>query len=451
MRTPELNLSESARLFERAHASEPGGLGGNARGSLWGFEPHPIFMARGSGAYLEDVDGNRYIDFLAAWGPLILGHRPPKVIEAVTKVLHEMGSDLGFCHRLEFEAAEMVVDAVPAWDQVRFASTGSEAVMSALRIARAYTGRSRVLRFEGHFHGWTDLINFSSKPDIANAGPDDAPRPVPASAGMVEILGQTLVVRQWNDAEILEQTFAEHGSELAAVICEPILANASVIPPEPGYLELMRELTIKHGVVLIFDEVKTGFRVARGGAQELLGVTPDLSTAAKALGGGFPIAAVGGRRELFEPVAKGLVGQGSTYQANPMVLAAAIATLHELNAPGFFDEVSALGERLVSGLSGLAEGAGVTAYARGVGPIFQIVFADHYVANYRDLMRSSNQDAYRSFWRSLVNSGVMFNPHITECWFVSAAHTQDEVTATLAVAQEAFERLAQSNEGGSSE
>jgi glutamate-1-semialdehyde 2,1-aminomutase len=436
------NLAESARLYKRAMNSEPGGLGGNARGPLWGFEPHPIFMARGTGAYLEDVDGNQYLDYLAAWGPLILGHRPSPVIEAVTRAIRDTGSDLGFCHRLEFEAAEIAVDAVPSWEQVRFSNTGSEAVMSALRIARGYTGRTKVLRFEGHFHGWTDLINFSSKPEIARAGSDDEPVPVPASAGMAEVLGETLIVRQWNDSEILEHTFSEHGSELAAVICEPIVANSSVIPPDPGYLELMRSLTTKYGVVLIFDEVKTGFRVALGGAQQMLGVTPDLSTAAKALGAGFPVAAVGGRKDLFEPVASGAVGQGSTYQANPMVLAAVVATLTELRKPGFFERITGLGDRLAAGLTELAEQAGVAAHARGVGPLLQVVFADHWVRNYRDLIRSSDQAAYHDFWRSMLDHGLVFNPHLTECWFVSGVHTDADIDTTLTGADAAFAELA---------
>ena len=439
---PKFQLSESRRLFERAQRAEPGGLGGNARGPLWGFEPHPIFMARGTGAYLEDVDGNRYIDYIAAWGPLILGHRPASVIAAATAVLNEMGSDLGFCHKLEIEAAELVVEAVPAWEQVRFSNTGSEAVMSALRIARGYTGRTKVLRFEGHFHGWTDLINFSSKPNLALAGPEDRPVPVPASLGMVEALSDSLVVRQWNDAEILQQTFDDIGHDLAAVICEPIMANSSVVPPQPGYLELLRELTTEFGVVLIFDEVKTGFRVALGGAQELYNVHPDLSTAAKALGAGFPIAAVGGRRELFESVTRGDVGQGSTYQANPLVLAACIATVKELMQPGFFERISRLGELLTEGLTARAAAAGIRGYARGVGPLLQFVFADRYVENYRDLARSADERAYHRFWKEMTNRGVMFNPHLAECWFISGAHTQAEIDATLEIAERVFALMA---------
>jgi glutamate-1-semialdehyde 2,1-aminomutase len=433
----------SKRLFERALRSEPGGVGGSdQRGPLAGFEPHPIFMARGTGAYLEDVDGNTYIDYLAAWGPLILGHRPANVLAAVHRTLDEMGPTLGFNHELEIAAAEAAIEAVPCWEQVRFANTGTEAVMLALRAARGYTGKTRVLRFEGHYHGWSDLIHFSVRPDLARAGSDREPIPLQATGGMVAGLADTLVVRPWNDVDALELTFAEMGDELAAVICEPIVGGASVIPPRPGYLERMRELTAKHGVVLIFDEVKTGFRVALGGAQELYGVLPDMSVAAKALGAGFPVGAVGGRKELFEPFAQGRVTQGSTYQANPMVLAACLATIEELRAPGFFERITAMGDALSEGLTALAHEAGLAAHARGVGPILQMVFADHQVENFRDFARSSDRALYREFWLGMVDAGVMFVPQPSGCWFVSGAHTQVEIDKTLEVAGEVLMGMA---------
>jgi glutamate-1-semialdehyde 2,1-aminomutase len=426
---------KSRQLYERALRSEPGGVGGSdQRGPLAGFEPHPIFMRRGSGPYLEDVDGNRYIDYLAAWGPLILGHRPARVLEAVHRTLDDMGATLGFNHELEIAASEAAIDAVPCWERVRFCNTGTEAVMLALRVARGYTGRTKVLRFEGHYHGWSDLIHFSVKPDLARAGPDSEPVPVPATGGMVGELADSLVVRPWNDVEALEKTFSELGGDLAAVICEPICAGASVIPPRPGYLQRMRELTTKHGVVLIFDEVKTGFRVALGGAQELYGVLPDLSVAAKALGAGFPVGAVGGRKELFEPFTRGAVTQGSTYQANPMVLAACLATIEELRHPGFFENITSMGETLTEGLTALAAEAGIAAHARGVGPILQFVFADHAVNDYRDFIRSSDSAGYRDFWMGMVDAGVMFAPQPTGCWFVSGAHTQVEIDKTLEAA-----------------
>jgi glutamate-1-semialdehyde 2,1-aminomutase len=399
-------------------------------------------MARGTGAYLEDVDGNRYVDYLAAWGPLILGHRPARVLEAVHRTLDDMGATLGFNHELEIAASEAAIEVVPCWEQVRFTNTGTEAVMLALRVARGYTGRTRVMRFEGHYHGWADLIHFSVKPDLALAGADSAPIPLPATGGMVGELADSLVVLPWNDFDALEKAFSELGRELAAVICEPILAGTSVIPPLPGYLERMRELTAKHGVVLIFDEVKTGFRVALGGVQQLYGLLPDLSIAAKALGAGFPVGAVGGRKELFEPFRQGRVTQGSTYQANPMVLAACLATIEELKQPGFFERITALGDTLTEGLTAAADEAGIAAHARGVGPILQMVFADHQVNDYRDFIRSSNKSEYRDFWLGMVDAGVMFVPQPTGCWFVSSAHTEVEVDKTLEAANHVLMKMA---------
>ena len=436
-----MKRTKSMQMYERALDLEPGGVGGSdARGPRAGFQPHPIFMTRGTGAYIEDVDGNRYLDYLAAWGPLVLGHRPPRVLEAVHRTLDDMGATLGFNHELELRAAESVIDAVPAWEQVRFSNTGSEAVMLALRVARAYTGRTKVLRFEGHFHGWTDLVNFSVRPDLSRAGSDAEPVPVPGSGGMVP--ADSLVVRQWNDAETLVRTFAEMGDELAAVLCEPLLAGSSVIPPAAGYLELLRELTTRHGVVLIFDEVKSGFRVALGGAQELYGILPDLSTAAKAMGAGFPVAAVGGRRELFEPFRRGEANQGSTYQANPISLAACVATLEELRQPGFYERTGRLGDALSEGLTALAHEAGLAAYARGVGPMLQLVFADHPVVNSRDFIRSVDGAAYREFWAGMVDLGQMFTPQDSGCWFVSGAHTEEDVESTLEAAGTVFTAMA---------
>jgi glutamate-1-semialdehyde 2,1-aminomutase len=433
---------ESERLYQRALRSEAAGVGGNARSPHAGFKPHPIFVERGTGAYVEDVDGNRYIDYLAAFGPLVLGHRPGPVIDAVVRTVREMGTMFGLGHRLEIEAAESVVDAVPCWDLVRFANTGTEAVLAALRMARAYTGRTKILRFEGHYHGWSDQVHFSAKPALDLVGDEARPTPVPGTAGIPDVMADLLVVRQWNDPDILEQTFAEHGDELAAVICEPIMGNSTIVPPRPGYLELLRELTTRHGVVLIFDETKTGFRVALGGAQELYGVTPDLSTVAKAIGGGFPLAAVGGRRELFEPVIDGRVLHSATYHTNPPALAACVATMKELRRPGFFANVTALGEQLASGLTQAATEAGVSAFARGVGPLLQVVFAERESHNYRDLLRTIDDAAYRRFWASMLDRGVLFNPQPLECWFVSGAHGAAEVELTVESARAAFAEVA---------
>ncbi len=431
----DFTLTGSKELHDRARECEPGGFGANNRGHAYGFSPYPISMVRGTGAYLEDVDGNTYLDYIGAWGPLILGHRPRKVLDAVHKTLEEVGSTLGFGTRLEIEAAEAIVQTVPSWEQVRFANSGSEAVMAALRMARAYTGRQLVLRFEGHFHGWPDLTYFSTAPALSEAGPDSRPCPVPDSAGMVAAVAESLVIRQWNDLDALEETFREFGDDLAAVICEPVLTSASVIPTEPGYLERLRTLTSRHGVVLIFDEVKTGFRVALGGAQELLGVLPDLSVAGKAMGAGFPVAAVGGRKELFDPVAAGVVWQSSTYQANTMALAAVLATLQEVRAPGFYEALTSRTDRLAKGLTAAAGEAGCTGYARAVGSILQFVFADTRIRNYRDFVRHNDAEKFHELWTGLLQGGVMIQPHQTG-WFVSAAHSDSDIERTITVARD---------------
>jgi glutamate-1-semialdehyde 2,1-aminomutase len=428
-------------MFERAGASLAGGVGGSGRGIAFGFRPHPIYVAHAEGSHLTDVDGNVFVDYLAAWGPLVLGHRPFAVIDAVTRAMNELGSMLGVGHRLEIEAAESVVDAVPSWELVRFANTGTEAVMAALRMARGYTGRDKVLRFEGHFHGWSDLINYSTKPPLDQAGDPERPNIVPASKGMMAAAGDSLIVRQWNDPAILETTFAEHGSELAGVICEPIMANAAVIPPAPGYLELLRRLCDAHGVVLIFDEVKTGFRVGLGGAQELYGVMPDISTAAKALGAGFPIAAVGGRKDLFEPVIRGDVIHSATYHTNPVGLAACIATLKELRRPGLYPRLFSLGESLAQGLSAAAAEHGLDARAEGVGPLLQMRFTTDDVTNYREIVAANRADQYRTWWDLMFNAGILFNPHPLECWFVSGAHTERDVEETISAASRTFSEM----------
>jgi glutamate-1-semialdehyde 2,1-aminomutase len=435
---------ESQRLYQLAQSVEAAGVGGNARAPHAGFRPHPIFVESGAGARIRDVDGNEYIDYLAAFGPLVLGHRPQAVVDAVVRTVRDMGTMFGLGHRLEIEAAESVTDAVPSWELVRFANTGTEAVLAALRMARAYTGRTKVLRFEGHYHGWADQVHFSAKPPLDRVGDPDRPTPVPGTEGIPAVFAETLIVRQWNDEDTLRQTFTDHGDEMAAVICEPIMGNASVIPPRPGYLELLRELTTRHGVVLIFDETKTGFRVALGGAQELYGVLPDISTAAKAIGGGFPLAAVGGRRELFEPVIAGRVLHSATYHTNPPSLAACVATMKELRRPNTFRDLFAMGDSLTGALNDAAREAGVAAFARGIGPLFQLVFADEPAHNYRDLVRSMDDPMYRRFWSAMLDQGVLFNPQPLECWFVSTAHGPREINQTVEAARAAFAAVAES-------
>ena len=436
--TTRRSLERSREMFERARRSLVGGVGGNARSPEWGWQPHPIFVDRGTGGRLWDVDGNEYIDYLAAFGPLILGHRPPKVVAAVRQTIEDMGSMFGLCHALEAEAAERVVAAVPCYELVRFANTGSEAVQAALRIARTYTGREKILRFEGQFHGLAEVIHWSAKPALEAAGPREAPSPVPGSTGLPKGLADTLVICPWNDPDALRRTIAEHAGDLAAVITEPVMANCGVIPPRPGYLEELRSLTARHGIVLIFDEVKTGFRLALGGAQEYYRVTPDLAVTAKAIGAGFPLAAVGGRKELMEVVSIHRVAQSATYQSNPVAMAACKAAMDELAAPGFYARLFETSTAIREGLRQAAGDAGVPVALQGVGPIFQVHFAERPLWEYRDVVQHARGDRYRTFWMAMFEQGVLFNPHHQECWFVSAAHGDADVAETVAAAKSAF-------------
>src|SRR6204780_3113521 len=295
----------SRELFDLASQYIPGGAGSSARTVKFGWRPYPPFMAEGTGSRLHDVDGHEYVDYLLGLGPMLLGHRHPAVTQAVASAITELGTCFGLPYELEIEAARKVVEAVPGVDQVRFSNSGSEVVGTAVRLARAYTGRHLIIRFEGHYHGWQDTVYWSNHVDPAAAGPARRPRPVPSGPGVPEELASSLIVLTWNDADSFAEGMAERGDEVAAVITEPAMFNTGCILPEPGYLELLREKTREHGALLIFDEVITGFRFARGGAQEYFGVIPDLTTMAKGLGGGFPVAAIGGSREAMSMIAGG--------------------------------------------------------------------------------------------------------------------------------------------------
>ncbi len=435
---------KSKAMFERAQKSLVGGVGGTARGSEFGYRPHPLFMKHGKGSMLYDEDGNSYIDYLCAFGPLILGHRPSIVNESIKDVIDNMGSILGTCHHLEAEAAEKVIDAVPCYERIRFGNTGSEVVQAALRIARAYTGRTKILRFEGHYHGLGETVHFSFKPPADQAGPYESPRPIPGSLGIPEALATTLIICPWNDSAVFEKIMDEYGSQLAAVIAEPVLANCGVIPPKDGFLSLLRRLSEKHGVVLIFDEIKTGFRLALGGAQEYYGIVPDLAVTAKAIAAGIPLAAVGGRKELMESISLHRVAQSATYQTNPIAMAACKAALDEMARPGFYERLFKLGEDLQCGLRKIADELAVPVVVQGVGPLFQIFFSDRPLTHYREVVQYTKPEEYAVFWQGLLERGVLINPSQQECWFVSNAHTEEDVDKTLVSVREALAEVKKS-------
>jgi glutamate-1-semialdehyde 2,1-aminomutase len=428
----------SGELFEVASRYIPAGAGSSARTRKFGWEPYPPFMASGSGSRLRDVDGHSYIDYLLGLGPMILGHRHPVVTEAVTRAVSELGTCFGLPYELEIEAARKVTEAVPGVDQVRFSNSGSEVVGTAVRLARAHTGRRLIIRFEGHYHGWQDTVYWSNHVDPEQAGPARRPRPVASGPGVPAELEATLIVLTWNDPESFVAVMEERGEEVAAVITEPAMFNTGCVLPAPGYLELLREQTRRHGALLIFDEVITGFRFARGGAQEYFGVTPDLTTLAKGLGGGFPVAAIGGTHEAMSMIAEGRYSHSGTYNANTIACAAVSATMDVLAEPGLYERQRALGETLMSGLRQLATEAGLPVVVEGLGTVFQIWFSEHPIRNWRDAERYADEGLFTRWWQEMLLRGVLFHPSQYENLFLSLVHTADDVSETLNAAQDAF-------------
>lgn len=433
-----LRTPRTRALFERAKQTIPGGAGSTARLPRNGWKPYPLFIAEGEGSRIRDVDGNEYIDYLLGLGPMILGHRNPTITRAVSDAVAELGTCFGLPYELEIEAAEKVVAAVPGIEQIRFTNSGSEAVGTAVRLARATTGRRIIVRFEGHYHGWQDTVYWSNHVDPALAGPVENPRPVAMGGGVPAELEDTLVVLNWNDPEAFVALMESRGHEIAAVLTEPAVFNTGCILPEPGYLELLREQTTKYGAMLIFDEVITGFRFARGGAQEWFGVTADLVTYAKGIGGGFPVAAVAGTKEAMRLVADGTYSHSGTYNANVVQCASVSATMDLLAEPGLYERQRALGDRLAAGLERIAHDRGVEAHVTGIGTVFQLWFADREIRNWREAAAYAREDVFTRWYEEMVLRGVLFHPLQFENLFVSLVHTDADIDATLNAAEDAM-------------
>jgi glutamate-1-semialdehyde 2,1-aminomutase len=439
-----LDTARSGRLFEAACRSIPGGVNSTARATWSGWTPYPLFVESGQGSRLRDVDGNDYIDYLLGLGPMILGHRPARVTQAVVDFIQQRGTIFALPTADEARLAQKIIDAVPGVDQVRLCNTGTEAVLYATRLARAFTKRPKIIRFEGMYHGFSDQVYWSKHPDIAKAGPDDHPVPVPQGPGLPRGVEDNLIILPWNDADVLADTIRREGDSIAAVLTEPVMCNTGCILPEPGYLEAMRELTERRGIVLLFDEVITGFRLGLGGAQARLGVTPDLSVFAKGLGGGFPVAACGGRADIMALVADGTVSMAGTYSANGIAIAAANAALDELATPGLFTNLDAVSDALRTGLEETLRDAGLPAHVVGIGPLMQVWFAREAIRNYRDAERHADQVLFRKWWEGMLGKGVLFHPGAYENLFVSTAHTHEDVAQTLDAAKQVATELARS-------
>jgi glutamate-1-semialdehyde 2,1-aminomutase len=409
----------SAQRYARSQRSLAGGVSSGLRRSA---RPYPLFYTHGSGAHVWDVDRNEYIDYGLAWGPLILGHAHPAVVEAVRKQAGR-GLTFGAQHDLEYEVSELLQKIIPCADLVCFANSGTEIVQVALRLARAWSGRRKYLKFEGHYHGWSDEALVSYHPSAEEAGC----APVPVGAG--QLPHDYVVIAPWNDRHAVESLFAERADEIAAVICEPLLANSGCIPPEPGFLGFLREITTRHRTALIFDEVITGFRVDLRGAQGRWGVVPDLATYAKAVGGGAALSAMAGRREWMELIADGPVVHAGTLNGNPLALAAAKATLDVLAGDSpVYPDLRRRAQRLWSGLETELRGAGMKVTLSGDGPVFQLSFMETKARNYRDTLRA-DRNLLSAFGLALLDEGVLTLPDGR--WYVSAAHTDEDIDRTI--------------------
>jgi glutamate-1-semialdehyde 2,1-aminomutase len=427
---------KSRAFHERACRVIPGGINSNVRANA---EPFPLCYSHGEGAHIWDLDGNGYIDYVLGQGPMLLGHSPRPVIEAVQR---QLARGLVFAGQNEYEvrAAELIVELVPCAEQVRFSTTGSEAVHAAIRLARAATGRKKVLRFEGHYHGWLDTIAWCPPRRGEELGPRESPQLRPSSLGQAPEDAANLFVLPWNDAALAEALFTDQGNEIAAVICDPFACAAGLIPAKKEFLQTLRKLCDKHGAVLIFDEVITGFRVALGGAQQHYGVPPDLATFAKALGGGMPVAAVAGKRELMRLFGEGKTVHAGTYNANPPAMAGTVAALEYLRANdgAALAHAHAMGEKLQAGLRAAAEDAGLNMDVRGVGSVFSTSFLPKDASPVIDFRSSLQTDAalLDRFWRNLHHRGVQITAF--GIWFLSTAHTEEDIEKTIAAVRKSL-------------
>ena len=429
----ELDHSRSTALFENARTHIPGGVNSPVR-AFKGVGGNPVFFKSGEGAWLIDEDGNRYVDYIGSWGPLILGHRHPAVIAALKEQL-ELGVTFGAPTAKEVELAELISELVPSIDSVRLVNSGTEATMSAIRLARGYTKRSKILKFEGCYHGHVDSL-------LVKAGSGALTLGSPDSLGVPESTSSETYILPYNDLESVSQLFAQSGKDIACVIIEPVAGNMNCVPPVPGYLEGLRELCNQYGVVLIFDEVMTGFRNALGGAQAVYGITPDLTTLGKVIGGGLPVGAFGGKQEIMDMLAPvGPVYQAGTLSGNPLAVMAGLVTLREISKPDFFDSLSVKTEFLLKGLKERADAAGIPFTTNQVGAMFGCFFSEEESVTTFAQVMACDVERFRKYFHLMLESGIYLAPSAFEAGFVSAAHGDEELQKTLDAAEKAFAAL----------
>jgi glutamate-1-semialdehyde 2,1-aminomutase len=421
----------SKALFEEAARLLPGGVNSPVR-AFKAVGGQPVVIERAHGCRLDDVDGQSYIDYVGSWGPMIVGHAHPAVVKAIQEAA-ALGVSYGAPTPWETMLARMVVEAIPSIELVRFVNSGTEATMSAIRLARGVTGRNRIVKFEGCYHGHADSL-------LVKAGSGAMTFGIPDSLGVPPDLARLTITLPYNDADAVREAFRSVGAEIACVIVEPVVGNMGVVPPKPGFLVALREMTAAHGSLLIFDEVMTGFRLGKGGAQALYGIRPDLTCLGKIIGGGLPVGAYGGPREVMEQVAPlGPVYQAGTLSGNPLAMRAGIETLRLLDGPGFYERLEAKGKRLEEGLRELAAKEGVALQCQRVGSMCTTFFTEQPVIDYRTA-RSADTDRYAAFFWAMLQRGVYLPPSQFEAAFLSDAHTEDDIDTTLLAAKDALSR-----------
>ena len=426
-------MTTSAELFELASRRIPGGVNSPVR-AFKGLHRPPVFMERAQGAYLFDVEGNRYVDYVGSWGPMITGHADQDVLAAVRARL-DNGLSFGTPTEIETTMAELICEMIPSMEMVRMTSSGTEATMSAIRLARGYTGRDKIVKFEGNYHGHSDSL-------LVKAGSGALTHGQPNSPGIPAALAELTLTATFNDLESVRAIFREHGPEIAGIIVEPVAGNMNCVPPVEGFLEGLRQVCDEYGSLLIFDEVMSGFRVAQGGAQQRYAIKPDLTALGKIIGGGLPVGALGGRRDIMSYLSPlGPVYQAGTLSGNPLAMRAGLATLEGLSEPGFHDDLEAKTQRLMQGFRDCARDAGIPLHVQGAGGMFGLFFTDQPEVTRFEHVMNCDTERFGRFFHAMLKQGVYLAPAAFEAGFVSGAHTDADIDATLEAAKAAFSTL----------
>ncbi len=426
-----MKRTQSESLFDQARQSIPGGVNSPVR-AFKAVGGHPLFIVKGSGSKIVDVDDNEFIDYVSSWGPLIFGHAHPQIVEAIRRQA-ALGTSFGAPTELETTLAEKVVASVPSIESVRLVSSGTEAGLSALRLARGFTGRDKIVKFEGCYHGHADSLLVKAGSGVLSLGLPDCP-------GIVGDLAKNTLTLPYNDAPAVEELFGKMGKEIACLIVEPVAGNMGVVPPQPGFLELLRKVTSENGALLIFDEVITGFRVSLGGAQQRFGVTPDLTCLGKIIGGGLPVGAFGGKKEIMDHMAPvGSVYQAGTLSGNPLAVTAGIEMLNLLSQPGVYEDLEEKSDRLCNGFKENVKQWGVKAAFTRVGSMFSMFFTDREIVNFESV-QSSDLDLFKRYFNAMLEEGIYIAPSQFEAGFMSAVHTDDDIQQTIEAQSRALQK-----------